>query len=190
MSDPSSDQSSAEEPVVVVFLIAEQDVEVMVAKNALCRASFYQRLHASNDCRAVGAAVSQVAEKDEAAPIRMHPVGAVAELPEKVIESANFAVNIPDNVERAIEQRTHKRISLIGPVHRCRPVSRSLSSAARSLPETVRFHPAMPNQITALRDAQTLFLPCFPPVRPNVDTLLATSNVQVRGKVCVYPAPR
>jgi hypothetical protein len=70
----------AKEPTVVVLAMAEQDVQIMVAQNALRPASFDEALDEIDDRWTIWATVSEVADEDEYSAIGMLSVVAVAKL--------------------------------------------------------------------------------------------------------------
>ena len=66
----------------------------MVAKDALCSASFDQALHEFDDCWTIWATVGQIADEDESSALGMLPVVAVAKMCEQCQERGILAMNI------------------------------------------------------------------------------------------------
>jgi hypothetical protein len=93
----------AEEPGVAVLPLALQEVQLVVAQDALGQPPADQPRHQPDDGRAVGAAVGQVAEEHQAAPFGVG-AAAVAELAEQGAEGVDLAVDVGHHVHRPVEQ--------------------------------------------------------------------------------------
>jgi hypothetical protein len=89
----------AKEPTAVVLAMAEQDVQIVVAKDALRPACCDETLDKIDDCWTIWATVGQIADEDESAAIGMLPVVAVAKMSEQRAQRLDFAMNITNDVQ-------------------------------------------------------------------------------------------
>jgi hypothetical protein len=94
----------AKEPTIVVLAVAEQDVQIVIAQHTLGTTDFDKTLNEIDDGRAVGATVGQIADKDKSSAIGMLPAVAVAKVSEQRAERGDLAVEIANDVERAVEE--------------------------------------------------------------------------------------
>ena len=94
----------AEEPVVVVFFVAEQEIQVVVAQDALRQAVLDEPLDEGDHGGAIWATVGEVAHEDEPPPLGMGAVFPVAKTSQEAVEGVNLAVGIADDIDRAVEQ--------------------------------------------------------------------------------------
>ena len=93
-----------EEPAVAGLRRTAQQAEFVVAQYALRTASRHKRSDEANDARTVGTPVTQVADEDKMALIRMRAVLAVAQPGEKVVQGLELAVDVTDDIERSGQQ--------------------------------------------------------------------------------------
>jgi len=70
----------AKEPAIVVLAVAEQDVEIVIAKDALRTTGFDQTLNEIDNRWAIWATVGQIADEDESSAIGMLSIAAVAKM--------------------------------------------------------------------------------------------------------------
>jgi hypothetical protein len=82
----------------------EQDIEVVIAKHALCPASINKIANEINDCGAVRATVGQISNKDEASALEVCSVIAVAQMSQQRAQRADLTVDIAHDVERTVEE--------------------------------------------------------------------------------------
>ena len=68
------------EPVIVVLAVAEQDVEIVIAKDTLCMPSFDQTLNEIDNRWTIGSTVGQIAYKNQSSAIGMYSIAAVTEM--------------------------------------------------------------------------------------------------------------
>ena len=98
----------AKEPVVVVFAMSQQDIEVVVAEHAVRPFCLDQTLHQLDYSRAIGSPVGQVSGKHQPPRLRMGTVLGVAQPLEQGPQRLDFAMDIPHDIERAVGQRLDK----------------------------------------------------------------------------------
>ena len=96
------------EPVVVVFAISQQDIEIVVTQHAVRPPGLDQTLHQLDHSRAIGPPVGQVPGKHQPPRLRMGTVLGVAQSIEQGPERLDLAVDISHDVERAVGQRLDK----------------------------------------------------------------------------------
>lgn len=94
----------APEPLVLWLPMVEQDIQVVVAKDALRLACINQRVDKIDDCRAVWPSVSQITQENQSSALGMPPVPAIVQMPQQRTQCVDLAVNITHDVERAVEK--------------------------------------------------------------------------------------
>ncbi len=77
----------------------------MVAQRGERAARLHQPLHEGDDAGAVGAAVAQVADEDQAAAVGMAAAGVVAQVLQQRAQGVQLAMDVAHHVERAFWQR-------------------------------------------------------------------------------------
>jgi hypothetical protein len=97
-----------EEPVVVEFFMAQQNVQFVVAKDTLRLSGSDEFRDKVDNSRTVGTAVGQVAKKNEASACRVQSRRGVTQLMQRLAQGVQLSVDVPDNVDRAIEEGLNK----------------------------------------------------------------------------------
>ena len=82
----------------------EQNVEVVVAKDALRPACINQGANQIDDCRAVWPSVGQVAQESESSALAMTTVLVLTQVLQQRAQSADLTVDITHDVERTVEE--------------------------------------------------------------------------------------
>jgi len=70
----------AKKPVVVVFAIAMQDIQVVISMNTLGKPRIDKALHQINHRWAIRPPVRQLADEHESPIVRVRPIGGVAQV--------------------------------------------------------------------------------------------------------------
>jgi hypothetical protein len=92
-----------EEPAVRFLGDPPQHVEFVIAEQALRRAFVDHLADTLDHAGAVGSAVAEVADEDEAARLRVLAAPAVTEHAKQVFQRVDFAVDVADDVDRPVE---------------------------------------------------------------------------------------
>ena len=98
-----------EEPAIGRFGCTAQEVEFVIAQNALGTARRHQVDDIANHAGAVRAPIAQVTDEDHAALVRVPTVRPVAEPVEEGMQGLELAVHIADDIERAGQQGARNR---------------------------------------------------------------------------------
>lgn len=118
--------------------MSEQDIQVMVAQNALCPARFNEALNEMDDCRAVGATVGQITYENQSTTIGMDAIICVAQVPQQRTQGIDLTVNIANDVERSVEKGLDERFVQDSPPCRCSPSHRArVFKSAASILSTI-----------------------------------------------------
>jgi hypothetical protein len=80
----------------------------VVAKDTLRRSGADEFRDQVDNSWTVGTAVGQVAKKNEASACRVQSRGGIVQLMQQVAQSVQLSVDVPDNVDRAIEEGLNK----------------------------------------------------------------------------------
>ena len=88
-----------------MLAVAKQNVEVVIPKNALSSACIDQLPDEGHDSGAVGAAVGEVADKNESAAFGVESVSAVAQTVHQGAQGFDLTVDISHDIERAFKKR-------------------------------------------------------------------------------------
>jgi hypothetical protein len=96
----------AVEPVVVIFLVAEQEIQVVIAKDALRQAVLDEPLNEGDHGGAVWPTVGEIAHEDEPPPFGVNAVFSIAEAGEQIVEGLDLAMGVSDDIDRAFKQGT------------------------------------------------------------------------------------
>ncbi len=96
--------------MVIELFLFQQEVEFVIAEDALRPARSHELLHQGDHGRAVGPPVHQIADKHQSPLLRVSTVFVVAEMPQQRHQRVDFAVYIADDINRTIEHRLNERI--------------------------------------------------------------------------------
>ena len=97
-----------EKPAVALFALAKNKVQLMVAQHGLGRTGRHQACYAPQDGRSIVAPVDKIADEHEVPAVRMASAAVVAKSPEKRLERADLAVDVPNDVEGAATKGLNK----------------------------------------------------------------------------------
>ena len=100
----------APEPSVAMLALLGQQVELVVAQDALRRALRHEVAHEAQHARGVRPTIHQVANEDKPPPVGMPAVAVVAEPVEEHVQRTRFAVDVADDVYRPSEERSDERV--------------------------------------------------------------------------------
>jgi hypothetical protein len=100
----------AEEPSVIGLLVLHQDVELVVAQDALGRPLGDEPGDQVDDLGAIGPAIDEVADEDQTSSFGVNAVGAIAEQVQQRLERIDLAMNVSDDINRPVEEWADKRI--------------------------------------------------------------------------------
>ena len=96
-------------PRIVVLPMAQQNIQIVIAKHALCPPRFHQHLNQPNDRRTIRPAIRQIANKHKPPALRVRAMRIVPEMPHEERKSLDFAMHIADDIDRAGEERLDER---------------------------------------------------------------------------------
>jgi hypothetical protein len=95
----------AKEPVIPVLPLAAEQIELVIPRGDLGAAGIDPGLDEADHTGTVAAAVAEVSDEDDAASLRMLPMSVVPQPGDQSLECLAFAVNISNDVQRAIYER-------------------------------------------------------------------------------------
>jgi peptide deformylase len=93
-----------EEPAIAVLRRCSQQIEFVVAEQALGESAGGQLAHELDHAGAVVSAVAEIADEDQATALRMFTVVAIAEHSQQIAQGGELAVDVTDDIQRAVEQ--------------------------------------------------------------------------------------
>jgi hypothetical protein len=98
-----------EAPVVIRrFLFPQEDVQVVVAEDALRQVGIHKPLDYTDDGGAIGTTVGEVAKEDQPPALGVSVVFSVAEPSHQVVEGLDLTVDVSNDIYGAVEQRANK----------------------------------------------------------------------------------
>jgi hypothetical protein len=74
----------------------------------LSTTSFNKTLDNLDDGRAIGATISQIADKDKASAIRVYSMFTITEMTEQIFQRIDFTMNVTNDVDGAVEEWLNK----------------------------------------------------------------------------------
>jgi hypothetical protein len=91
-------------PGIIELSMAQQNIEIMIAKHALSPPHVDEPLNQSNDRRTIRPAIRQIADKHKPPPFSMRSIFVVTEMPHEERKHLDFAMHIADDIDRAVEE--------------------------------------------------------------------------------------
>ena len=96
-----------EEPVVAMLPFVPQDVQFVIAHDALGVSGLDAASHKFDNGGTIRPTVDQVAQEDQPPPTWMNAVFPIAKMVQQIVEGVDLTVDIAHNVEGTGEQRLY-----------------------------------------------------------------------------------
>ena len=87
------------EPAISRLALAAQQIELMIAEQALRMPQPHECTHELDDRRTVGSAISEVTHEDESPALQMPPDLVVTESPQQFAQRSDLAVHVTDDID-------------------------------------------------------------------------------------------
>ena len=116
-----------QEPAISGLPGLAQDVELVIAQDALGILTVDKVPHVFDNRRTIGPSVAEVADKDQSAILGVITVAAVTQAIHKRLEGVDLTVDIADHIDRAVMQSGNERVRL----QQAAPTSQAGSTRAR-----------------------------------------------------------
>jgi hypothetical protein len=91
------------EPAILVLGVVQQEVQVVVAEDALRSTILDKPFDQGDNPRAVWPTIRKVAQKDDLSALRVPAQLVVAQVSEECAEHLKLAMDIPDDIERTVK---------------------------------------------------------------------------------------
>ena len=93
----------AKEPLIIQFLIAAQNIQLVISHDALGMPAVDHAHDLLDNSRAVRTPVHQVSHENQSPSVGMRPVGSILQFAKQVLHGAILSMNIANDIQRALK---------------------------------------------------------------------------------------
>mmetsp|Transcript_5973 Transcript_5973/g.14775 ORF Transcript_5973/g.14775 Transcript_5973/m.14775 type:complete len:394 (+) Transcript_5973:32-1213(+) len=122
----------APEPMIAVLALATQQVELMISQYHLRATLLHKEAHRPHHSDGVRPPVHQISHEDQATALGMHTVAVVAEAEKQRLQLPALAVDVPDDVDRSVEELSDECHARPSTPRRRQPRDRRLRAQQRA----------------------------------------------------------